>query len=287
MQRQTLVLKQYSPSRRCLQSRFSTSSLQNAAKKTKALSKAPNSSPKFIAKAPLNSTYKPFTQILAERSDPTLLYQASSHTVYMVGCYSLGLLSLAWAIHAVIQVSTHPPKYFGRVLKGMYYGMCAFAVGIGLSFATRPYRIIQTIQAVPVITSGKRTLYLQLESIRLFPGLKPKTVSVPSTEVMLSQAFFQDRNTGGTSSKVLEARRAQAERLKRVREGNYLLLPFRQLGFLCGNGFRAIKAVFMSNPFIFLRAKGFNGTWKLGKESGWALEDGRALDRVVKSRVTM
>ena len=63
-------------------------------------------------------------------------------------------------------------------------------------------------------------------------------------------------------------------------------LPFRQLNFHLWKGFQALKGVFARNPFIYLRAKGYNASWKLGREAGWALDEGRAIDRVVKSRVT-
>lgn len=133
--------------------------------------------------------------------------------------------------------------------------------------------------------NGRRTLHLQIESARMFPGLKPRTVSVPATDVRLSQPLFQERS-GGVSLKVLEARRLQQERASKLGEGNIVSLPFRQLRFLLGKGFQAIKAIFTNNPFIYLRAQGYNGSWKLDKESGWALEDGRAIDRIVKYKLT-
>lgn len=120
----------------------------------------------------------------------------------------------------------------------------------------------------------------------MFPGIKPKTVSIPVNDIKLSRPLFQERssvNSAGT----LDARRLEAERYHKLRQGNYLLLPFRQLGFHLSKGVRVVKDAFTKNPFIYLRAKGFNASWKLDKETGWALEDGRAIDRIIKSRVTL
>ena len=119
----------------------------------------------------------------------------------------------------------------------------------------------------------------------MFPGIKPKTVTVPANVIGLSRPLFDERPTH-ISPKNLEVQRLQQERIdRRKNEGNILLLPFRQLRHLFGKGLSALGAVFTNNPFIYLTADGYGGTWKLGKESGWALEDGRVLDRIVKSRV--
>ncbi|KAL8783037.1 MAG: hypothetical protein Q9213_004934 [Squamulea squamosa] len=270
---------------------FSTTIRQYAIKSSKSAAKIPGSyriSPKPIA-GPASSSYKSFNQTLADRSKPVLLYQAASHTIYIVGCYSIGLLIIGWIAHTVSTIklihSLTPDKY-GAYLKIGYYTMVVMAGGIAVVFIMRPYRIIQLIQAVPVILrQNQKTLHLQIESTRMFPGLKPKTVSIPVNDIKLSRPLFQERNP--SSDNLEHRRRLEAEKLCKLREGNYFLLPFRQLGFHLSKGFQGLKAAFTRNPFIYLRAKGFNGSWKLAKETGWALEDGRAIDRIVKSKVTM
>lgn len=120
----------------------------------------------------------------------------------------------------------------------------------------------------------------------MFPGIKPKTVSVPVNDITISRPLSQERSDVGSSG-TSEARRLEAERTHKLRQGNYFLLPFRQFGFHLSNGIRGLKDAFTKNPFIYLRVKGFNSSWKLDMESGWALEDGRAIDRIIKSRVTL
>ncbi|KAL8701874.1 MAG: hypothetical protein Q9224_000287 [Gallowayella concinna] len=202
----------------------------------------------------------------------------------MVGCYSLGLLILAYVAFAVRDISIWTPTMGGIYLKVAYSGMVAAAGGTAIIFFMRPFRIIHTIQAVPALPKdSQRTLHLQIESIRMFPGVKPKTVSIPVNDIRLSGPPFQERSSAD-ASRVAEARRREAEAVRRLSQGNYLLLPFRQLGMHLSKGFRDLKHEFTRNPFIYLRAKGFNGSWKLDNEPGWALEDGRALARIMMSK---
>ncbi|KAL9601130.1 MAG: hypothetical protein Q9219_002729 [cf. Caloplaca sp. 3 TL-2023] len=260
---------------------FSTSIRQCAAKKVHAPSKALKHAPK-PTRAPASSSYKPFSQSLAERSEPILLYQGASNTIYMLGCYSLGLLISGWSIHSSRQIHNHPPPYFNRFLRIMLYGVCALAAGMGALFIIRPYRIVQTIQALPVTSRGVRTLHLQIESARVLPGIRPSTVSVPASDITISHQLHADKYNG-IPAEVLEQRRKEAEKFRKLREGNFMTLPIRQLGFHVWKGFQALKKIFSSNPFIYIRAKGYQGSWKLGSEAGWALDEGRAIDRIVKT----
>ncbi|KAL8705762.1 MAG: hypothetical protein Q9201_001108 [Fulgogasparrea decipioides] len=278
-------LKYLQASSPCLRHSFSTTLRHNVAKKARTPPKT-YQPPVKLTKAPATNTYKPFAQTLAERSNPTVLYQSSSHTTYKVGCYSIGILMFGWVLHAVNQISNYPPKNFPVYLKSLFYGICFIAGGMGLLFFLRPFRIIQSIVAIPtILPNGARTLRLQIESTRMFPGIRPKTVTAPATSIHLSSPLFQQRS-GGVPLRALEERRLAQERASRLNQGNLFLLPFRQLRFLFWKGWRVVKGVFTNSPFIYLRVQGYNGTWKLGQGSGWALEEGRAIDRVVKYSVT-
>lgn len=277
------LLRQYSP---CLRRTFSSSLRQCAVKKPKAPPKPSQYTPKRAIKAPAPTSYKPLALTLASRAEPTLLYQGASYTLYAIGSYMVGLLCLSWAVHATYMMYYHPPPSFNRLLKSLYFGICGLAVGMGILFIIRPYRVVRSIQALPM-TSGKGvlSLHLQVESAPLFPGIRPRTVSVPADSVILSEHLHSD-TYGGIPLRLLELRRQRLEKAKRLGEGSFLLLPFRQLGFHLWNGWQALKGSFLSEPFIYLRAKGYHGTWKVGKEAGWALDEGRAIDRIVKTRMT-
>ena len=50
-------------------------------------------------------------------------------------------------------------------------------------------------------------------------------------------------------------------------------------------GFNGIKRAFTNDDFYFLHVKGNNRVWKLAKDPAWALDDGKALDRLVKIKL--
>lgn len=97
----------------------------------------PSKTPARPSRGPAGTTYKPFAQTLAERSNPTLLYQAASHGTYIVGCYALGIALSGWALYAVYQIHQHPSITFAVFLKVIYYGACVFAVGLSGILVTR------------------------------------------------------------------------------------------------------------------------------------------------------
>lgn len=279
---QRLLLRQCSP---CLQRTLSSTPWRCAAKKAK----SPPTSLQYThkpARTPLSGTYKSFAQTLASRSEPTLLYQGNSTTIYRLGCYTVGLLCFGWSLHAAYQMFFHPPSFMNRFLKSMYYGLCGLAAGMAALFLMRPYRVIQSIQALPIAShKGTLTLHLKLESAPLLPGIRPRTVSVPAKFVTLSDRLYAEKS-GGVPLHLLELRSRRAEKIMKLKHGNIMSLPIRQLGFHLWNGFQVLKEVFSNNPFIYLRAKGHYATWKLDKGAGWALDEGRAFDRVVKDSVT-
>ncbi|KAL8812309.1 MAG: hypothetical protein Q9223_000106 [Gallowayella weberi] len=281
---QSLRYRQHGHINACLRRNFSQSIQRNAARNPKPATKAPKiyQAPSKPIRSPASGSYKSFTQTLAERSEPVLLYQSASHTIYMAGCYGLGFLILAYIVHVIPMIKIWTPTGYGRYLKIAYNGMLAIASGVSMVLIMKPYRIIQSIQAIPVLQKGsQRTLHLQIESIRMFPGIKPKTVSIPIHDVRLP--LFQERSNAELF-RLAEARRIDAEKIRGLRQGNYMLLPLRQLGFHLSKGFRDLKHAFTKNPFVYLHAKGFNRSWKLDRGAGWVLDDGRALDRIMMSR---
>lgn len=276
------LFRQIQPSSPCLRSTFSTTR-QYLATKPRTAYRTPKTPPR-TGKPPPTISYKPFAQTIAERSEPTLLYQGGSNKIYTAGCYSVGILILSWTVHAAGQIYYHPPPFFNRFLKSMFYGFCVIAVYMGTLFMIRPYRIIQTIQALPVSSKGVRTLHFRIESARLLPGIRPRTVSVPATDVSISEQLHAEKH-GGVPLHLLDLRSKEAGKARRLKEGSIMTLPFRQLRFHLWKGFQGLKGAFTNNPFIYLRAKGYQGSWKLGKGEGWALDEGRALDRILRARV--
>lgn len=140
---QRLLWRQLGHNGPCLRRTFSTSIRQSAAKKSKPIAKParPYQIPSKPVGGPATSSYKSFNQTLADRSDPVLLYQAASHTTYMVGCYSIGLLIFGWIAHTTSLIHTWSPVKYGMYLKVGYYSMIAMAGAMATVFIIRVLHI--------------------------------------------------------------------------------------------------------------------------------------------------
>lgn len=123
-------------------SAFATSSPRLVAKKARAPPKEVKSlyqpgKKAFPAALQNLPSYKTFTDLLAARKSPTLLFQASSHIWYTVSCYLLGGFCFAYTgINFYTQFLYPPPGTWhpSVILTG---GVCGFMLIVGILFASR------------------------------------------------------------------------------------------------------------------------------------------------------
>ncbi len=115
------------------------------------------------------------------------------------------------------------------------------------------------------------------------PFITPRITTVPSTDVTISAPLFM----GGEDqimAELADIKRREA-RANAFDTETILTLPFRQAAFWIGRGFAAIKKAFTNQGFLRLHVKGHNITWKLDKQAAWALDEGQALDKLVKVKI--
>ncbi|KAA6416052.1 MAG: hypothetical protein FRX48_00771 [Lasallia pustulata] len=162
--------------------------------------------------------------------------------------------------------------------------LCVVMVCAGTWAVLGARRIIRTITAIPSSTGPRsRTIHLQLECAPMLPRLKPATVTVSPSELILSSYLYQDE-VKRTSSETAEIRRRLAK-MKEMEKTHLMTLPFREASFWIWRAFLALKRVFSKEGFIYVQIKGRNGTWKLDQNAAWMLDDGRAIDRLAKRRL--
>jgi len=113
---------------------FTTSSCQWAAMK----SRLPHSvsSTAFKSVLPYKSPFNAYTEQLANRASPTLLYEAPSHNFYNTGWLLMGAFCLTWAIINFKHQYLHPvegtPKFIPYMMGAACVGMM---FGAGWSFS--------------------------------------------------------------------------------------------------------------------------------------------------------
>lgn len=112
-----------------------------------------------------------------------------------------------------------------------------------------------------------------------FSLLKPRTVeAVPGDITFSTRAHVEQPSSAAQAA---ELRRYQ-EDMRKIERTHILTSPFRKMSYLMWRMFRGLRRVWTREGFVYVKIKGKNGTWKFDRLGGWALDEGRGLDRLVK-----
>lgn len=145
-------------------------------------------------------------------------------------------------------------------------------------------RAISSLPSSPNPGSAHRSLLLRIERAPASPFRQPKVVTVLPSDVTISSHLFNK-----DPEQKLEAAIAEiAQREKRLRafaKTNLLTLPFRQAGYWLWRGFVGVKRAFTREGFHYLHVKGYNRVWRLDRNPAWALDDGKAMDKLVRIKL--
>ncbi len=121
---------------------------------------------------------------------------------------------------------------------------------------------------------------LYLEYTPLIPGRRSESLLVPPGDVELSDRIYASE-IKRSEAETAEIRR-RLDRMRELDRTRIMTRPFRQASYWSRKGFTGLKNVVASEGFIHLKVKGRNGVWKLDRNAAWLLEDGKAIDRLVK-----
>ncbi|KAL2074512.1 hypothetical protein VTL71DRAFT_8290 [Oculimacula yallundae] len=286
---------------------FSSSTLMQAAKNIRSSKPLKQVVPKHIpsnasakaaapVRAPAHSplmAYKSYATSLAERTYPTQLYEAPSHTMYMLTCYGTAGFCFTYAtisfwsnyILAPPDLATWVPIAMG----GISFMMACLGGWVVLG----PARLVKSIVAIPrslnvvkgsLAKSGGPELQIEVELKKMFPVpfFPGRKFLVPPEDIELMHRFVPvNKRLSLQESK----ERAVMEKTARQREIEYernhiMTLPFRRMSQALFMMFVALKRVWTREGMMKMKIK--NQSYKVDISSGWALEGGRALDRLVK-----
>ncbi|KFY27696.1 hypothetical protein V491_00778, partial [Pseudogymnoascus sp. VKM F-3775] len=133
-----------------------------------------------------------------------------------------------------------------------------------------------------VVAGAQPTLRVDIELRKVLPipFLGPRIVSASPSDLELNHSIFVPAVRPVTASERLEAAKRQAEELAAERQKSILLAPFRHASQAFFGLFVAIKRTWTREGFLKLKAN--KRTYLLDITGGWALDEGRALDRICK-----
>ena len=145
--------------------------------------------------------------------------------------------------------------------------------------------VAQKVAEKPAAEGG-RNIHLELELRRLIPFLPAPKVMVKPEQCTLSMPlYYPIHNLPPAQRQAMEQRleslrkkQAEAEKQKSI-----LLAPFRhasQAGYAL---MKATQRIWTREGFLELKAGNNQKAYKLDISGGWALDEGRSLDRLIKS----
>ncbi|CAP68993.1 uncharacterized protein PODANS_7_9510 [Podospora anserina S mat+] len=302
-----------------LQTRFFTTSLRLLKKAPKPKVPTPPAPRPSLLVKPTQSVPKPsISPLLASTRAPassyaniiaqkprTLLYESPSHLWFRTGCFASGMFCISYSVYHYWTIQLHPPEGLAWWIPHAYGVICLAMAAMATYFIMGTGRIIKTITAVSSSSSslvkaaakpsGQGPLYIEVTTQRMFPFLKPKKKLYMPHEIELpfrmSSMFEYNKRIGVAVEEPLSVaeqvrrQRAAIEAAKKEREytmNHLLTAPFRDAKKAFKGVWPGIVRSFSREGFTKIVVGGV--TYKLDTTGGWALDDGRAMDRLLPIR---
>jgi hypothetical protein len=284
-----------------------TSTYAKAANKPAFQDVRPSPLPKHIPQSAPPTYSKLFADSLASKGRPTIIYQAPSHFALIFCSYSGALFCFGYAAFSFWSNTLYPPPDLAKWVPIAYGGISFMMACFGGWLILSPTRLIKSITAIPTkglqsnfgATKGhakaakaltrqisnptKPDLILEVELRKRFllPFMPKRHISAPPSEFSLSSPLDPVSPTL-TREQLLDAEmRAKAERQKVIDydKAHIWSTPFREISRGLYSLFKGVGRSWTREGFLKLEHKGHN--YKLDATGGWALEGGRALDKLI------
>ncbi|KAI0383095.1 hypothetical protein F5Y04DRAFT_39297 [Hypomontagnella monticulosa] len=278
---------------------FATTGIRAALKKqkpkaTKATAATPAPTPVPAASPP--SPVLSYAQKLADKSTPTTLYEAGPQRVFLFSSYTAGILFIfTGGVNAYFNVYTIPEGIHWSIRAVQAFISLALAA-VGTRFALFPAGAIRSIKVLPArpakaLGSAAKAVSPATLPVRLeieargnipLPGMPLKRFQVDPNDVVLKVPMYHRKAAPSDYEKMIMKQEEEARRKKeREYEMNHLMTaPFRHAGQVIGLIFRSIRRGITGEGFAPITIKDVN--YKLDITSAYVLEEGRALDRIVR-----
>lgn len=238
--------------------------------------------PTSAAAPALPGTAYAYIRQLAQRGAPTTLYEAPSHAWMKFGSWSTSLFCYCYGGYTLSFYLAPPPGLAWWV--GPSYSVIAIAFAlVGTMFLLRTNGIVRTIRALPEAGSHVTPrVNMEVTVKSTLPFARPKVLVVPCTDVALKSRIVADPEFMTPLEKVQkkkeEAREKEARR--KYEMAHLFSAPFRHAWKGSKSAVRGMRQLFTGNGFGSLKVGGEN--YRLDVTNAWMLDEGRALDRLVK-----
>ncbi|KAF2254549.1 hypothetical protein BU26DRAFT_600223 [Trematosphaeria pertusa] len=227
---------------------------------------SPASSRSFVSSDPVLRT-------VIQTREPVLLYKEPANKWYLWKVYGLACTCVGIGLYNW-KFAVELPKDMQWFVPPTYYVIGFAMLAIGFHVFTRPVRRIHSLEIIPNTMGGPLQLRIRA---RIAPFLKERVILADLTEATISE------KTAPMVAELVEADRARNQRLTEGLEHLSILpriweLAARWLEQKWTSFFLKFKFAVLRFGIAQVEVNGVK--WKLDC-SGWLLDEGRAIDRII------
>ncbi|KAI1246747.1 hypothetical protein MGN70_010628 [Eutypa lata] len=293
---------------------LSTGRSQGAQPKSKVVPRTSSPTPTAALSRHLEAAQIGYAQSLARKSTPTILYEAPPQRVFLVSSYVAGLFGMLSAGINVYFNVYNTPEGTSIWITYVFGAVGAMMAALGTRFAMLPSGMIRSIAVLPSATAPAATptaqaaktsistaakakakaatatsastapVLLEIKARRTtpFPFLPLKRMQISPSEVVMKARLFNPRPlplpSERAASRVDEERRRRAA--QQYERDHLMTAPFRHGAWAAGTVMASLRRGLTGEGFAPIEVAG--AKYKLDITRGYALDEGRALDRVVR-----
>ncbi|KAK8124660.1 uncharacterized protein PG998_000419 [Apiospora kogelbergensis] len=238
---------------------------------------------------------------LAQNKHGATLFEAAPQRIFLASSYAAGFVCVGGAVVNLYYNVYNPPPGLGAWIPYAFSAVAVMLAFLGMNFALMPAHVVRLIKVLPsaAAAAGTRPNLLsgggnssvahkvQLEVLvrRLtpIPGIPLKRLVVEPNDIIMKTRLFHPKKAEPTEIEKMRMGREWEKRKKEQMQYNrdhLMTAPFRDGAWAMGQFFSAIRRGLTGEGFAPIAIKG--GKYKLDIVKGYALEDGRALDRIVR-----
>ncbi|KAM0278094.1 hypothetical protein ACHAQH_005386 [Verticillium albo-atrum] len=249
----------------------------------------PATAPRPVAAVLPSATTNPLLLQLARSPSPTILYESASH--FWMKATAWTTTSACYAAAVANWYLTAPPDAAWFV-PNVYTVTCVALAGMGSFFVFGAANIVRSVRAVPTATLVAKAALPPGINPRLTPVMlevavkpwapflrKPRVLLVAPGEVTLRRRLFEPRVTEAQLRSVRDREKAAAKAKWEADKQRLLTMPFRDAWAGAKMAWEGVKRALTGGGFVKMTVG--DRKCKLDVATGWALDDGLALQRLV------
>ncbi|KAK8049280.1 hypothetical protein PG994_011010 [Apiospora phragmitis] len=226
---------------------------------------------------------------LAQNKHGATLFEAAPQRIFLASSYAAGSFCIGAAVVNLYFNVYNPPPGLGDWIPYAFSAVAVMLGFLGMNFALMPAHVVRLIRVLPsaaAAAAGKPGAGLVgggSSSVAHKVQLEVLRIVVEPNEVIMKTRLFHPNRLEPTEIEKMRMGREWEKRKKEQQQydkDHLMTAPFRDGAWALGQILSAIRRGLTGEGFAPIEVKG--GKYKLDIVKGYALEDGRALDRIVR-----